>query len=184
YSTDARVQFDLGAIAKGWAIDRALDALARQGHAHAVVNLGGNLAVQGDAGDRPWEIGIRDPLGGGVIARVATRAREAVVTSGSYERFRWVDDRRVSHIVDPAGGAPVEGLLSVTVLHPSATVADAAATALVVAGPKRWPFVANQMGVRHVLALHDDGQGSMSSAMAARLLLHDSPWSSSVKVVT
>ncbi|MCU0941778.1 MAG: FAD:protein FMN transferase [Hydrogenophaga sp.] len=182
-STDPRVQLDLGAIAKGWAIDRALDELARQGQPHAVVNLGGNLAVQGDAGGRPWQIGVRDPLGGGVVATVSTRSREAVVTSGSYERYRQIAGRRVSHIVDPRSGCPAEGLASVTVLHPSAAVADAAATALMVAGPRQWPFVAARMGVRQVLALHADGRGTMTSAMASRLRLRESRWTSQLKVI-
>lgn len=182
-STDPRVQLDLGAIAKGWAIDRALDELERQGQSHAVVNLGGNLAVQGDAGGRPWQIGIRDPSGAGVLATVSTRSREAVVTSGSYERYRQIAGRRVSHIVDPRSGWPAEGLFSVTVLHLSAAVADAAATALMVAGPRQWPFVAARMGVHQVLALHADGRGTMTAAMASRLRLLDPSWASKLKVI-
>ena len=182
-TTDRRLQLDLGAIGKGWAIDRALDQLERLGHRHAVVNLGGNLATRGHAGDRPWLIGIRDPLEGGVVARVATRGREAVVTSGSYERFRLLDGRRLSHIIDPRQAAPTEAMLSVTVLHRSAALADAAATALMVAGAKRWPDVARRMGVQEVLAIEPDGRGAMTAAMGARLRFDDSRWTSRLRVI-
>jgi FAD:protein FMN transferase len=182
-ASDPRLQLDLGAIGKGWAIDRALDRLAQQGLHDAVVNLGGNLAAQGNAGGRPWQIGIRDPLGDGVMARVATRGREAVVTSGSYERFRLVDGQRLSHIVDPRRSAPAEGLLSVTVLHPSAALADAAATALMVAGPGHWSRVARRMGVREVLVVHADGRGAMTAALAPRLRFDDARWAARLGVV-
>jgi thiamine biosynthesis lipoprotein len=182
-SLDHRLQLDLGAIAKGWAIDRALDFLAKQGHAHAVINLGGNLATQGSAGQRPWQIGIRDPLSDGVIATVATRDREAVVTSGTYERFRLLDGRPMSHIIDPRRAAPAEGLVSVTVLHPSAALADAAATALMVAGPNHWPMVAGRMGVRQVLVIHVDGTGALTEELAARLHFQDPRWPSRLRVV-
>lgn len=183
-SPDHRLQLDLGAIAKGWAIDRALDHLERYGHRDALVNLGGNLATGGSAGDRPWLIGIRDPLGDGVMASVATRTREAVVTSGSYERFRWLDGQRASHILDPRRAAPAAALLSVTVLHPSATRADAAATALMVAGPRRWPQVARRMGVTDVLVVHADGRGAMTASMARRLRFDDARWIPRLGVVT
>ena len=183
HARNRELQLDFGGIAKGWAIDRALDHLGQRGHPNAVVNLGGNLATQGRAGQRPWQIGIRDPLGGGVMARVATSGREAVVTSGSYERFRVIDGERMSHIIDPRNAAPAQGLLSVTVLHPSATLADAAATALLVAGPRHWPFVASRLRVRQVLAIEPDGQGALTAALAGRLQFTDPGWASRLRVL-
>lgn len=105
-SSNPRVQLDFGAVAKGVAIDVCLDRLAASGAPGAVLNLGGNLAGFGDVHGRPWRIGVRDPLGPGVMATLALRGREAVVTSGSYERFRWVDGRRETHIIEPALGQP------------------------------------------------------------------------------
>jgi FAD:protein FMN transferase len=177
------LQLDFGAIAKGWALDRALDHLGQRGQPHAVVNLGGNLATRGRAGQRPWQIGIRDPLDGGVMAHVATSGREAVVTSGSYERFRVIDGERLSHIIDPRSAAPAPGLLSVTVLHTSAALADAAATALLVAGPRHWPFVADRLRVRQVLVVGPDGQGALTAELAARLQFSDPGWASRLRVV-
>ena len=139
-SRNPRLQLDFGAYAKGVAIDRALDELAARGIGDALVNLGGNLGAMG-VGD--WQIGIRDPFGEGLVASLATQGREAVVTSGSYERFRVLDGERCTHILDPFSAAPAAGLVSVTVLHRSAALADAAATALLVAGPQRWRGVAS-----------------------------------------
>lgn len=160
------VQLDFGAIAKGVAVDRALDHLARRGCGEALINLGGNLAAMG----APWSIGIRDPIdGGGLLARLRTCGREAVVTSGSYERFRMLDGERFTHILDPGSMAPAPELVSVTVLHASAALADAAATALLVAGPSRWRVVAARLGVAQVLVVDRHGQGQATPALMPRL---------------
>jgi len=119
-----------------------------------LLDLGGNLATLGHAGGsegRPWSIGIRDPARPGLLATLATQGREAVVTSGSYERYRLLDGERCAHIIDPRRGGPAPEFVSVTVVHRSATLADAAATALFVAGPSRWRGVAKRLGVDSVL---------------------------------
>lgn len=160
------VQFDFGALAKGVAVDRSLDLLARRGCGDALVNLGGNLAAMG----APWTIGIRDPLdGSGLLAHLETRGREAVVTSGSYERFRVLGGERVTHILDPGSMAPAPELVSVTVLHASAALADAAATALLVAGARRWRAVAARLAVDQVLVVDRHGEGQATPALMPRL---------------
>lgn len=163
------LQLDFGAYAKGVAIDWALDRLQRLGVQDALLNLGGNLAAMGSPGGRPWQVGVRDPHGPGLLATLQTRGREAVVTSGSYERFRLVDGEPASHILDPQQGAPARALVSVTVVHPSAALADAAATALLVAGPARWRRVAERMGVQQVLLVDAHGRIEASEALAPRL---------------
>lgn len=168
-SANQAVQLDFGAVAKGVALDLTLDRLAAARAPGAVLNLGGNLAGFGEAGGRSWRIGVRDPMGDGVMATLTLDGREAVVTSGSYERFRWLDGRRVTHIIDPASGEPAPELVSVTVVHPSATLADAAATALLVAGPRRWRVVAEHLGVRQVLVVGRDGLARATPPLAARL---------------
>lgn len=171
FSRNPRLQLDFGAYAKGVAIDWALDRLHRAGVDDALLNLGGNLAATGGNAGAPWRIGIRDPQGPGLAAWLDTRGREAVVTSGSYERFRVLDGEPVTHILDPFGGAPAPGLVSVTVVHPSAALADAAATALLVAGPGRWSTVAERMGVDQVLVIDRHGRRTASPRLAPRLHL-------------
>ncbi len=168
FSRHPRLQLDFGGIGKGVALDWAMHRLERSGG--GLLNLGGNLAACGDAGGRPWRVGIRDPLQGGLLATLITQGREAVVTSGHGERARSAGGEQVSHVLDPRTGRSAPGLASVTVVHRSATLADAAATALLVAGPGRWRGVARRMGARAVLAVMADGTQVATPAMAARLL--------------
>lgn len=175
-SLNPRLQLDLGAHAKGVAIDRALDSLAAAGHGTALVDLGGNLAAASPAGEAGWDIGIREPGGPGLVGTLVTRGREAVVTSGSYERFRMLDGERCTHVLDPHTLAPVSELVSVTVVHPSAGRADAAATALLVAGPQRWRRVAERMGVDCAMVIDRHERVTLTPAMAGRLHWSGNGW--------
>jgi thiamine biosynthesis lipoprotein len=168
-SRNPHVQIDLGGHAKGVALNQALDRLAALGYGNALVNLGGNLAVSGSHGDRPWHIGIRHPQGEGAIASLAVSGRMAVVTSGTYERYRQDGDRRYPHIIDPRSGQPAMHVVSATVLHPDAARADVAATALVVAGSTAWPEVARKLGVNDVMIVDEAGRVQLTPAMAARV---------------
>lgn len=168
-SRNRHVQIDFGGYAKGVALDRALDRLASLGFANTLVNLGGNLAASGMRGGRPWRIGIRHPQGPGALASVEVAGRSAVVTSGTYERYREYHGRRYAHIIDPRSGQPASHVASATVIHANAALADAAATALVVAGPRAWPEVARNMGIDEIMLVDDAGRVQLTPAMAARV---------------
>jgi FAD:protein FMN transferase len=165
------VQLDFGGIAKGAAIDAVLDRLRANGVRDALLDLGGNLAAMGsgEGGGRPWRVGIRDPASPGLLATLETQGREAVVTSGSYERFRLLDGERCTHILDPERGAPAPEFISVTVVHASATLADAAATALLVAGASRWRRVAQRLGVDSVLIVDREHRIEATPRLAPRV---------------
>ncbi|MCB2107604.1 MAG: FAD:protein FMN transferase [Rhodobacteraceae bacterium] len=129
-------RLDLGAVAKGYAVDRAIAVLRERGAAAAMVDLGGTVGVIGSKADgEPWSIGIRHPAGNGLIGKIRI-ARGAVSTSGNYERFFIQDGKRFSHLIDPRTGWPVAGVMSVTVVAPSATTADALSTAAYVRAPQ------------------------------------------------
>jgi thiamine biosynthesis lipoprotein len=135
----AGIKLDLGGIAKGYAVDKAYDALRAAGEADFLINLAGNMRGAG----RPapartgWRVGVRDPFAkGGYVGVVTLAPGEAVATSGNYERFVTIAGRRYSHIMDPRSGRPVAGLASVTVLATTAMEADALSTALFVLGPE------------------------------------------------
>jgi len=168
-SSNPQVQIDLGGHAKGVALNQALDRLAALGYGNALVNLGGNLAVSGTRGDRPWRIGVRHPQGEGAIAALEVNGRMAVVTSGTYERYRQDGDRRYPHIIDPRTGQPATHVVSATVLHPDAARADVAATALVVAGAEAWPEVARKLGVSEVMIVDEAGRVQLTPGMAAKV---------------
>lgn len=168
-SPSPRLQLDFGGYAKGVAADWALDRLQAAGAQAAIANLGGNLATWGRPQARAWQVGIRDPEGSGLLAQLAAAGREAVVTSGSYERFRLLDGEACCHLIDPTSAQPVRELVSATVAHVDAGVADAAASALMVAGARRWPAVAAAMGLDQVLVVHRSGLAEVTPRLAARL---------------
>ncbi len=168
-SRNPAVQLDFGAVAKGAALDRAVARLRAMGIDNAVVNAGGDLNTMGDAGERPWRVGIRHPRHWGVIASLEVAGGEAVYTSGNYERYREHEGVRYAHIIDPRDGMPVHHIVSATVVAEEGTLADAAATALTVAGPDDWHRVARRMGVRYALLVDEDGVVYANPAMAERL---------------
>ena len=175
------VQLDFGAIAKGYAIDLACARLQQIGIHNAIVNAGGDLRAIGDHGDRPWRVAIRNP-GGGIVGSLETGTDEAVFTSGNYERFRQQDDRRYPHILDPRSGWPVTALASVTVIADEGLLADAAATALIVAGPDEWAGVARAMGLEQVLLVDVEGRVFLTPAMQQRVSLVDGIESVAVEI--
>ncbi len=168
-STNPAVVLDFGGFAKGYGVDRVIEHLRELGVRNAIVNAGGDLRAIGDKGGRPWQVGIRDPRGPGVLARLAVSGDESVFTSGDYERFFEYQGRRYHHILDPRTGYPSRGLVSVTVVTREGALADAAATALMVAGPEDWPRVARAMGVEQVMVVTESGEIQVSPALAGRL---------------
>ena len=165
----AGTRIDLGGFAKGVAVDEAIALLRARGVSDAIVNAGGDLRAYGRAGNRPWRIGIRHPRGEGIIAGLEIDGDESIFTSGDYERFFELDGRRYHHILDPATGYPATGIRSVTVVSRHAAFADAAATALFVAGPEHWPAVAGRLGLDQVMVIDSDGRIHLSPAMKERL---------------
>ncbi len=167
------VKLDFGAFGKGYGIDLAIARLREMGIHNAIVNAGGDLRAIGDRGGRPWRIAIRRPTGGGVLGMVEVSGDESVFTSGDYERNFVYEGKTYHHIIDPRTGYPAEGAHSVTVIHSDAVTADAAATALFVAGPDDWFEVARDMGIRYVLLVDDAGTFHMTPAMAKRVQILD-----------
>lgn len=150
---------DLGATAKGWAVDRAMEILLSHGVRNAIVDAGGDLRVIGARpGKEFWRIGIRHPRDPGGVILTFELNDAAIVTSGDYERFFVADGVRYHHILDPATGQPARGCQSVTVLAPTAAEADSCATAAFVLGPEKGiAFLRSRSGVRGVI-IGSDGR--------------------------
>ncbi|MCW8887671.1 MAG: FAD:protein FMN transferase [Gammaproteobacteria bacterium] len=168
-SKNHKVQFDLGAFAKGVAVDHAVDRLREFGIENAIVNGGGDLRAIGRKGSEPWRVGVRHPQGRGILAAIEVSGDESVFTSGNYERYNEHEGVRYAHILDPRTGLPVEGITSVTVIHPNGAVADAAATALVVAGVEQWHKVAQKMGIKMAMVVEENGTVHLNPKMRERL---------------
>lgn len=132
------MQIDLGGIAKGWAVDKAIQALKKRGVRAALVNAGGDLYALGRRGLwKKWEVGIQHPRDQEKILTTIEVSDRGVATSGDYRRYFTLEGRRFSHIVDPRTGETVEEVpMSVTVVAPDATTADALATGIFVLGPE------------------------------------------------
>ncbi len=133
--------FDLGAIAKGFAVDVAAEAIIRQrpdNPPDLLLDLGGNLRVVGNGA---WRTGVRNPFDkeGPLVGVIALTNGESVATSGNYERFIERDGIRHSHILDGRTGEPTRGIAGVTVVTPrdyGALLADGLSTTLFVLGPE------------------------------------------------
>ena len=132
------IEVELGAIAKGYAVDRAVALLKGRGMTMARVDAGGNQGVLGQPpeGDR-WVFGIRHPRRDGDVLGWTTLQAGGISTSGDAERGFWKDGVRYGHVIDARTGKPSQGVLSVTVVAPDAETADALSTTLYVLGPDR-----------------------------------------------
>jgi FAD:protein FMN transferase len=129
---DPDIHLDLGAIAKGYGIDRATDALRARGVKHAIVTVGGDLFALGNSPEgEPWTVGIRSPHDRHALAATLRVSNRAVATSGDYERFFQWHGMRYHHLMDPSTAAPRRTLLhSATVLTNRCIDADAASTSV------------------------------------------------------
>lgn len=166
YSSNPVVQFDFGGIAKGYAADLACAIIRDSGQVSAIVNAGGDLRTMGNNRGKPWRVAVRNPAGG-VAGTIAVSGDFAVFTSGNYTRFREDSGQRYPHILDPRTGWPVSGISSATVIARDGSTADAAATAIVVAGPDQWPQLANDMGIKAVLVMDESGAMQATAPMMA-----------------
>lgn len=144
------VAISLGAVAKGYAAQKAAEAMADAGAAHAILSLGGNVQTLGNTrpDGTPWQVAVTDPRDTGAYVGTLSVGQTAVVTSGGYQRYFIEDGVTYIHILDPATGMPVDnGLLSVTVVTPDGARADALSTAL---------FVLGEADALKYAAAHDD----------------------------
>jgi thiamine biosynthesis lipoprotein len=138
------MRIDLGGIAKGYAVDKSVEAMRKQGALGGMVDLGGNIRCFGRAprGQEKWRIGVQDPnvapddLNPSKYLLVLEIADASVATSGDYRRFAVVEGQRQSHIIDTRSGRSADKLVSDTIIAPDAITADALSTAVNILGPE------------------------------------------------
>jgi FAD:protein FMN transferase len=146
------VRIDLGGIAKGYAVDRAVERLRAMDVRHAMVNAGGDTRLLGDRRGKPWIVGIRDPRADGRMVTRLPLADESVSTSGDYERYFEEDGLRYHHILVPGTGRSAREVRSATVLGPDATLTDALSTTVFVLGVERGMEIVSRVpGVEAVI---------------------------------
>ena len=128
FITDPRLRLDVGAIAKGWAVQQVAEKMP----AGLLISVGGNVCATGpkDESGTPWVVGVQDPAGGDNYLHTLYVTKGSVVTSGDYQRTYMVDGKYYHHIIDPETLYPSEYWRSVTVVCDHSGWADALSTAL------------------------------------------------------
>ena len=136
------MSINLGGIAKGYALDRAADAVRGFDVNTGWIEIGGNiLALPKKPGGGKYAAGIRNPFNKEELLGRTTLGDAAISTSGNYERYVVIDGKQYAHIINPATGLPVEGMDSVTVIVPAGkkippgVASDAISTSIFIAGP-------------------------------------------------
>ena len=133
YLNDPAMRLDVGAIAKGFAVQRACDLVRQQTGVRMLVSVGGNVCAVGnkEADGAPWTVGLQDPYGGSeYLHKVRAADTVSVVTSGNYQRYYIVDGIVYHHIIDPETLMPANYFDAVTVMCDDSALGDALSTAL------------------------------------------------------
>ena len=163
----APVQFDFGAIAKGYAVDRAVTVLRRNGMVEALVNAGGEIRSTGGT----WLIGIQHPRKQGEMIRRLKLREMAVATSGDYEQYFEADGKRYHHILDPRTLQPARSCQSVTVIAREGVWADGLDTGIFVMGPERGMELVEQLPDVEAIIIDAEGHLLVSSGLKQRVRL-------------
>jgi thiamine biosynthesis lipoprotein len=166
----------LGAIAKGYAVDRAMTVLEKNGIRHALINAGGDLKSQGERKNgQPWTIGLQHPRQPEKLSASFTLAGKSVATSGDYQRYFMKSNTRYHHILDPETGLPARGLISCTIITDTVMDADALATAAFVLGPEKGMALVDSVDGVEGMMITDSGETIFSKNFQSQpgFVLHD-----------
>lgn len=139
-------KYDLGGIAKGYAVDRTVQIFKDKGIERAMINIGGNLYLLGyPEGKESWDVGIKDPLKTDrLIGKLTLDKNQSVATSGNYER--------PGHLVNPKGDPIDDSLLSVTITAETGLEADVLSTGVFILGKEKGiELIEEQEGVEGVI---------------------------------
>jgi thiamine biosynthesis lipoprotein len=152
------VRINLGGIAKGYAVERAVSLLRSRGVSHGIVTAGGDSRLLGDRLGQPFMVGIRDPRQDEAVVLTIPLEDEAISTSGDYERYFEEDGKRYHHIIEPATGLPAGGVLSATIVGPDAVLTDALSTSVFVLGVDQGLTLISTLPDYEGIVIDADGQ--------------------------
>ena len=153
------VYCDLSSLAKGFAVDQVVETLIARGHRNVMVEVGGEVRASGaNLEGKPWRLGIESPAAArGQVQRIVALQDRAMATSGDYRNYTERNGVRLSHLIDPRTGRPIDHrLASVSVVDESCMTADAWATALMILGPEEGLSVADELGLAVLFLVRED----------------------------
>ena len=163
-----KIKLNFGAIAKGYAVDKAIEALKNLGIESALVNAGGEIKAIGN----DWVIGVQHPREVNEIIRRIKLNGMSAATSGDYENYFEKDGVRYHHILDPNTGYPSKELQSVTVIHKDNVFADGLATAVFVMGKEKGTNLIESLNDTEAMIIDERGQIYYSSGFK-KFLVHN-----------
>jgi thiamine biosynthesis lipoprotein len=160
------VELDPGGIGKGYAVDRMVDVLRRDGIESALVSASGSsiYALGAPPGEAGWKVRIRDPKDEAKTVTEVTLKNESMSTSGNYEKFFWAEGKIYSHIMDPRTGYPSTGMLSASVITPLTLDSEAWTKPYYING-REWAAKHNPKGFR-VFLCPDTGEAGTGQTCA------------------
>jgi thiamine biosynthesis lipoprotein len=175
------MKLDLGGIAKGYAIDKAVEAMQRCGAIGGMVDVGGDIRCFGTPprGKSKWLIGLQDPnkagigLDTGKSLLVLELTDAAIATSGNYRRFTLIDGKKYSHIINTKTGYGSDELASVTIIAQNATDADALATAVSVMGPEKGLKMIESLAETEAILIPAGPEQPLVQSKGARQYIHE-----------
>lgn len=161
-----KVYIDFGGIAKGYAVDRAVDILQTFGVKHAHVSAGGDSRVLGDKFGRPWLVGIKNPRAKDKVAITLPLENCAISTSGDYERYFIDNDgQRVHHIINPRTGKSPHGIVSVSVIGPLGFDTDPLTKTVFIMGPEKGLALINSLPGFDAVIITEQGKVHYSKGL-------------------
>lgn len=158
------MRIGFGGIGKGYAAEMAKKKLIENNVLNGIVNASGDLTAWGfQENGEAWTIGVADPNQRKSIFSTFKITNKAVATSGNYEKFITINNKRYSHTIDPKTGYPISGIKSVTILAENAEIADALATPVTVMGIEVGMNFINQLKTIGCIIIDDNNKSYFSN---------------------
>ena len=168
-SKNKKFQLDLGGYAKGYALDRAKIILQNNNIKNALVNIGGNIIAIGMRGDRNWIVGIQHPRKPSAIASINLLPGWSIGTSGDYQRYFMMNEKRYSHLINPISGFPSANSQSTTILIPpsknSGVLSDVYSKPLFIAPTEMKIEIAKKLNIKYFMIIQNDEKILISNEM-------------------
>ncbi|QSB25445.1 FAD:protein FMN transferase [Flavobacterium sp. CLA17] len=153
------MRIGFGGIGKGYAAEMAKRILIKNNIQSGIINASGDLCAWGvQPNGKKWTIGVADPDAPNAAFSYMEISNKAVATSGNYEKFAVINDKKYSHTIDPKTGLPITGIKSVTIIASNAEFADAMATPIAVMGIRAGLYLIDQIPDLYCIIIDDNNK--------------------------